>query len=418
VWWICRQLTIAREIACDDYVLHQGSGPRAYALLLATLAGRMQATRALPAPGVSTSKTQLQQRIDMILSTHRNTSPRLAKTRLGLITSAAAAIAALAIYSAPRIVLAQAAPAPAPPEAPATPELPPSAAVNASDLVPAQPPAGLSFSHNAPSPAPLPPDVEPDPKPKARNAPAPPAMAQPRWPAEVQVFPPAPPAHPEFPPGHPPYIVGGQPPVKVPRTPEPPSADASVEERLQRLEKMLQSLLTEQDKKSSALNFYYQHPPSKDLAKQKELVERQAAAAAEEANRAVRELEKQLKLQDERRSAEISQDGFKHRMEALRQARQALERQMQSLDRQIAELERDRARLERNEQRKDQLRLQEREMEKEKQRQRDKHNEDEPGSHDGTTGIIDGSRQWVGLAGTSVAIDAARQWILTTGPAK
>ena len=73
VWWVCRQLTLEREIACDDCVLEK-STPRSYALLLATLAGRMQGSPALLAPGVSTNKSQLQQRIDMY-STHIETLP-------------------------------------------------------------------------------------------------------------------------------------------------------------------------------------------------------------------------------------------------------------------------------------------------------------------------------------------------------
>jgi len=108
VWWISRQLSIQREIACDDYVLQQGGRPRAYALLLADLASRIKTGRPLLALGVTTSKSQLQERIDMILNPHRDTSPRLAKSRLGLVTSTAALLAAVAIYAAPRLVLAQA----------------------------------------------------------------------------------------------------------------------------------------------------------------------------------------------------------------------------------------------------------------------------------------------------------------------
>src|SRR5207247_2484980 len=78
VWWISKRLSLEREIACDDYVLQSSAQPHAYALLLANLAARLQRCPPLLAPGASNNKTQLQQRIDMILNTRRNTSPRLA----------------------------------------------------------------------------------------------------------------------------------------------------------------------------------------------------------------------------------------------------------------------------------------------------------------------------------------------------
>src|ERR1051326_1444150 len=67
----------------------------------------MQRCPPLLAPGASNNKTQLQQRIDMILDTRRNTSPRLAATRLTFMASAAALFAVTTICLAPRIVLAQ-----------------------------------------------------------------------------------------------------------------------------------------------------------------------------------------------------------------------------------------------------------------------------------------------------------------------
>src|SRR5439155_7701673 len=114
VWWISKKLSLEREIACDDHVLQQNRRPQAYALLLANLAARLQRGLPLLAPGSSNNKTQLKQRIDMILNTHRNTSPCLAKTWLAFITSAAALLTVAIICSAPRIVLAQNETAPAP----------------------------------------------------------------------------------------------------------------------------------------------------------------------------------------------------------------------------------------------------------------------------------------------------------------
>src|SRR6185369_11433893 len=67
--WIARRLSLEREVACDDQVLQQIGKPKAYAMLLANLADRFQGNRALPAPGVSTSVSQLKERITMILNT-------------------------------------------------------------------------------------------------------------------------------------------------------------------------------------------------------------------------------------------------------------------------------------------------------------------------------------------------------------
>jgi beta-lactamase regulating signal transducer with metallopeptidase domain len=119
VWWVSRGLSLDREIACDDHVLEQ-SGRRAYALLLANLAGRMRGYPSL-APGTSGNKNQLKQRIDMVLDSCRNNSPRVARTRVGLMTTAAALLAAAAICYAPRVAVAQNEPtqSPADPPAPA-----------------------------------------------------------------------------------------------------------------------------------------------------------------------------------------------------------------------------------------------------------------------------------------------------------
>src|ERR1051326_6271858 len=107
IWWVSRRISLEREIACDDQVLQSPLRPKAYALLLADLAGRMQAS--VLAPGVSTNQSQLKQRIDMILNSNRNTSPRLAKVRLGLLATATALLAMAAIYLAPRLAFAQSA---------------------------------------------------------------------------------------------------------------------------------------------------------------------------------------------------------------------------------------------------------------------------------------------------------------------
>src|SRR5262249_18586507 len=109
IWWIGRKLSLEREIACDDHVVRKSGRPRAYALLLANLAGRIHGRSAVLAPGASVHKSQLQQRIDMLLNNRRNNSPLLARTRFGVIAIAALAVALAAVYLGPRVILAQAA---------------------------------------------------------------------------------------------------------------------------------------------------------------------------------------------------------------------------------------------------------------------------------------------------------------------
>ena len=123
VWWISKRLTLEREIACDDQVLEQ-SERRAYALLLVDLARRMQGYHPTLAQGTFSNKNQLKERIDMVLDAYRNSSPHLGKTRMGVVTAVLFLFAAGAIWCAPRVVLAQndAAPLPAGhPPAPAQP---------------------------------------------------------------------------------------------------------------------------------------------------------------------------------------------------------------------------------------------------------------------------------------------------------
>ncbi|HXP60830.1 MAG TPA: M56 family metallopeptidase [Dongiaceae bacterium] len=230
VWWISKQLSLEREIACDDAVLHQGVRPQPYALLLANVAGRMTGRLPSVAPGVSSSKSQLQQRITMILNTHRNTSPRLAKARLGCITSASALVAVLALYSGPRLVLAQTqspTPAAAPPASGATSSLPPGDVDPGPKFKPGEAPATPAA---LPAVAPMPPE-----------APEPPEPADPPEPA-VTVSPSSSPSGGVF-------AVTGPSADVFARTPPAPPQGGSIEERLARLERMVQKLLAEQGAK-------------------------------------------------------------------------------------------------------------------------------------------------------------------------
>ncbi|HSH14974.1 MAG TPA: M56 family metallopeptidase, partial [Verrucomicrobiae bacterium] len=106
IWWLSRRLTIDREIACDDHALAGNRSPQDYALLLTEFAGRSRGNDWIAAPAAWSSKSQLKERIDMILDSKRNTSSRLARTSTGALTVVTMATAAMALLAGPRLVLA------------------------------------------------------------------------------------------------------------------------------------------------------------------------------------------------------------------------------------------------------------------------------------------------------------------------
>jgi beta-lactamase regulating signal transducer with metallopeptidase domain len=265
IWWVSKQISLEREIACDDQVLHSTRRPKAYALLLADFAGRMQPS--VLAPGVSTNQSQLKQRIDMILNSNRNSSPRLAKARLGLLATAAAILALAAIYSGPRVAFAQSTAAPAaglPPDAPslAVASATPTAEVAVSEdsaplapsaapaTLPAMPPvaAGPKFKPGTVS-VDVRPAIAAQPSVAILTAPSP-GMAPV---ASMSLVSPAPAL---------PMIASadlpqpGQP--DQPRSPRPagrPGRDGSLEDRLDRLEKMVESLVAQQKRNRGQFEF-------------------------------------------------------------------------------------------------------------------------------------------------------------------
>ena len=368
IWWISKQLSVEREIACDDHVLQQSRKPQAYALLLANLAARLQQGLPLLAPGSSNNKTQLKQRIDMILNTRRNTSPRLAKTWLAIITSAAALLAVAIICSAPRIVLAQNETAPAPASAPSA------------DAVVAAPAPGLvsvaitldapdSDSAEAVSRTPAPATVSPGPKSKPGStsvlkvrpvvATVPAAPAAPA-PAPVKAVVPNPPT---------PFLAAVEPMPEpgAPHSPRPAGAprpgnkDRSLEDRLERLERMVESLMKQQNfhlrsandgmidrtdianisaqaKRQAEFSRRYGLDP-KEIEKIKERAEREAGHATEQAKRATADAEKSLKAEQKLHTARKFKEGSQKQLEALRKQLEMLEREKEKLDRQIEVLE-------------------------------------------------------------------------------
>lgn len=104
VCWIERRLTLEREMACDDIVLEQTGGARAYANCLISFAEKMQRMRtlALVQPLVD-RMCQLSRRVAEILNSER---PRTRALRKPLLAASAALVAATVIASPhlPRLV--------------------------------------------------------------------------------------------------------------------------------------------------------------------------------------------------------------------------------------------------------------------------------------------------------------------------
>jgi beta-lactamase regulating signal transducer with metallopeptidase domain len=279
IYWMSKRISLEREIACDDQVL-QSTRPRAYALLLAELAGRLQPS--VLAPAISTNQSQLKQRIDMILNPNRNTSPGLAKARLGLLASVAATVAAAAIYSAPRVIFAQSAESAAP--AAPTPRASPASEESAPALaaVPGEAAAAASSGESAAWPATPESPVAAGPKfkpgtaivvkppryvaqapvsvqPVPSIAPAPPVAAIAPVPALPGVTPA--PAVAPVPPAPRAFIIAGADANGPDQPGQPPRAprrgrDSSIEDRLDRLEKMVESLVAQQKNKFGPFDYY------------------------------------------------------------------------------------------------------------------------------------------------------------------
>jgi len=108
VWWLSRRLTIDREIACDDHVLAAIPAPRDYALFLTEFASQPHGPDWAPASAAWSKTSHLKERITMILNTERNTSLRPAMLRVGAFATVTALVAALGVYAGPRVEVASA----------------------------------------------------------------------------------------------------------------------------------------------------------------------------------------------------------------------------------------------------------------------------------------------------------------------
>lgn len=107
VWWMKRDLALDREIACDDHVLATPSPARRYALLLTQFASQTHHRKWTAAPAAWNHRSQLKQRIDMLLDPTRNACPRLSRTRAGTLLIALGLATAGALQFTPRLAFSR-----------------------------------------------------------------------------------------------------------------------------------------------------------------------------------------------------------------------------------------------------------------------------------------------------------------------
>jgi beta-lactamase regulating signal transducer with metallopeptidase domain len=104
VWWIEKQISLEREMACDDAVLEQVSNPRAYAECLVTVAEKSLVRRGFTLVQAAVSRArQTTLRIASILDGRRPGATRIWKPALVLVTGVAL-VCVSALEHAPRLI--------------------------------------------------------------------------------------------------------------------------------------------------------------------------------------------------------------------------------------------------------------------------------------------------------------------------
>jgi beta-lactamase regulating signal transducer with metallopeptidase domain len=104
VWWLERQLSLEREMACDDIVLARTENQRAYAECLVTVAERSLMRRGLALAQAAVSKMrQTTLRVAQILDGSSATATRAWKPALGLV-AVMSGIFVMALARAPELV--------------------------------------------------------------------------------------------------------------------------------------------------------------------------------------------------------------------------------------------------------------------------------------------------------------------------
>jgi hypothetical protein len=104
LWWIGRELTLEREMACDEMVLAAASNPREYAACLVALAEKSLCRRGLALAQAAVNRIrQLSRRVSQILDVHRPVATGVWKPVVVLLAAAAMAGIAALPY-APKLV--------------------------------------------------------------------------------------------------------------------------------------------------------------------------------------------------------------------------------------------------------------------------------------------------------------------------
>ncbi|MBX3734987.1 MAG: hypothetical protein KF791_20620 [Verrucomicrobiae bacterium] len=389
VHWIVRRLSLEREIACDDHVLDAAHSSRNYALLLTGFAGRRPGRDLHAAPAVWSRKTQLKERIAMILDTKRNASPRIARAMAGLLILGTTGITGLVLRAGPQLDLIA----------------PPSADSDATAAFPVNVEAAINVNPDAlPEPvAPVLDGKEGVTRPRIKTGVAG-EVPEPPTPPEPTLAPPPVPPIPALPaleplPAPRPVRAAANVNVHV-----DPAADVrtdaskavrvnvrriegkdrgSLEERLDRLERMMEQLMAwegagwqandgspdrvefrvEQDPTAGARGIARKavlearsHLPDAEMVAR---INKEVAAAAREGERAAREAvrEAQKAMREQQRAMELSKGrstaavgDFREQLERQRMEleaqRQKLRHEMESLERRLETLESDGALLE------------------------------------------------------------------------
>ncbi len=333
VWWISRRLAIEREIACDDHVLAATRDSRAYALFLTDFAGRMQCRNVAAASAAWSNRHQLKERITMILDSNRNSSPRVAGARVGVLAIAAALIALLGLAAGPRLAFAQ------------------DKADSFSPTVESGP---------RPKPEPQPEGLTPPPAPPVEPVAAESAVIFKSSAAAPSVA----------------IVQPAQPFATPPAKPMPPSArnrrgsDSSIERRLDRLEELVDSLVAREKGKprppEQEFKFNYDKfgkkpsvPNQEDITRMQEMAKRETDRAMREVDRAMKQMEQTLRESQpkiEGKLAPNDQPGVIDHRAIFKTQRQALEVQRKALEKQLAAIERQMERLEAEQQKLDEKR--------------------------------------------------------------
>jgi beta-lactamase regulating signal transducer with metallopeptidase domain len=328
VVWTSRRMTIDREIACDDHVLSAFTDRKAYALSLAELACK-QPRNVIAAPAAWGNHSQLKQRINMILDTKRNSSPRLARAKTSLFAGAAILVAALAFQVAPRLAFAQGAAEtpPAEPAALAEPAAPATVSVNAEPLTPL--PAEPSTTIVAPRPPHAPRRA------RAAAALSAPTPAIAGVPGGGVLFAGAPPAEDD----------DSGPKVKA----RAGGRNDDLERRMERLERVVESLRRDNEKKDFQFEFQNKfNPPDfnwngDEFGKMHEKIAKDADKAARDA---MKQAQKVKGSQGGYQAFGQLGEGLDGQRKTLEDQKEELEQQLRSLEKQIQNLEKARQKLE------------------------------------------------------------------------